>query len=69
MNDRKYILVLWPYSQVFMEHPRFDECYLMQPIRDQKFYDSAYFIPEDLYTAVQTELDNPDGLYKDFAYL
>lgn len=69
MDERKYILVLWPYSQLFMEHSRFDECYLMQPIRNQKFYDSAYFVPEDLFTVVQAELDKPDGLYKNFVYL
>lgn len=53
--EQKYILVQWPQSQLFMEHPRFDECYLVQPLEHQPQYSSAYFIPEDLYEELKVE--------------
>ena len=42
----RYILVLFPDSQNFMEHPRFDEC---EPSTENM---GAYFVPEDLYNEV-----------------
>ena len=61
MDDNRYILVLWPYSQLFMGHPRFDECYLLQAIRNQQHHDSAYFVPEDIYAELYAELDKLGG--------
>lgn len=49
---QKYVLVLWPYSQLVMEHPRFNECYLLQAFEQQQHYDCAYFVPEDIYDEV-----------------
>jgi hypothetical protein len=46
---KKYVMVLWHYSQKFMEHPRFNECYLVQGLEGQEHYDGAYFVPIDLY--------------------
>lgn len=48
----KYVMVTWPYSQEFMEHERFNECYLVQAMEDQEEISSAYFVPEDLYNEV-----------------
>jgi len=31
----KYISVYWPFSQEYMEHPRFNECYLLQAMEGQ----------------------------------
>jgi hypothetical protein len=49
-----YTLVLWPESQIFMEHPLFrQKCYLMQGIFDeQEHHDSSYFVPVWLYKEV-----------------
>ena len=49
---KKYILVKWPNSQEFMEHPRFNECYLVQAIEGQEGFSAAYFVPEDLYNEI-----------------
>lgn len=62
MEETKYIMVLWPYSQLFMDHPRFDECYLVQAIRNQQHFDSAYFVPEDIYAELHEELDKYRGM-------
>ncbi len=48
----RYVLVKWPFSQEFMEHPRFDECYLVQALPGQEDFYSAYFIPIDLFREV-----------------
>jgi hypothetical protein len=61
MEDAKYIMVMWPFLQIFMEHPRFDECYLVQALGDQEHFDSAYFIPEDLYAELYEQLDQLRG--------
>jgi hypothetical protein len=58
MELKKYILVQWPYSQIFMDHPRFNECYLLQASDNQQHYDAAYFIPEDLYEELKSKTDN-----------
>lgn len=46
----KYVLVLWPDSQMLMEEDWFDECILMN---DDNHLDeigsSAYFVPEYRY--------------------
>ena len=39
----KYVLVVWPESQYFINH---SECYFCN---DEKVGSSAYFVPEDLY--------------------
>lgn len=44
-----FVLVQWPESQIFMDHPRFNECYLLQAGPNQEYLDSAYFIPQDIY--------------------
>lgn len=41
----KYILTPWPEFQIFMDHPRWDECIFCPDIL-------VYMIPEDLYTEV-----------------
>lgn len=51
----KYVMVLWPHSQEYMDHPRFDECYLVQALDGQEHYDSAYFVPIDLYREVNNK--------------
>lgn len=61
MEDVKYIMVLWPYSQILMEHPRFKKCYLVQASDNQEHFDSAYFVPEDIYAEVYGELDKHRG--------
>jgi hypothetical protein len=48
----KYILVYWPYSQEYIEHPRFNERYLLQALEGQEHFDSAYFVPIDLHREV-----------------
>lgn len=60
MEERRYIMVLWPYSQVVMDHPRFHECYLVQALEGQLHYDCAYFVPEDIYAEVYAESDMYD---------
>jgi len=61
MEEGRYIMVLWPYSQLFMKHPRFNECYLVQASSEQQHYDSAYFVPEDIYAELYEELDQLGG--------
>ena len=61
MEERRYIMVLWPYSQLFMDHPRFNECYLVQAFENQVYYDSAYFVPEDVYGELYAEIDLHGG--------
>jgi hypothetical protein len=55
----RYILVYWPFSQEYMEHPRFNECYLLQAMEGQEHFDSAYFVPIDLYREVNGTKDMP----------
>ena len=57
MQRKKYILVEWPYSQIYMEHPRFYECYLRQGLIFQEFGDPAYFVPEDIYNELKNEVE------------
>lgn len=45
----KYILVLWPESQMLMEEFWFNECILYQAFDNQEHLDSAYFVPEERY--------------------
>ena len=54
---KKYLMVLWPFSQEYMEHPRFDECYLVQALEGQQHYASAYFVPIDLYREVNNKME------------
>lgn len=50
----KYLLVQWPESQHFIGHPK---CYLCQSLDwNEKEYDSAYFVPEDVYDEVMNEI-------------
>ena len=50
----KYVIVCWPESQMLMEHPEFNRCYL---INDEKgledFGSSAYFVPVDMVEDVE----------------
>jgi len=55
----KYILVYWPFSQEYMEHPRFNECYLLQAMKGQEHFDSVYFVPIDLCREVNSAKDIP----------
>ncbi len=54
---KKYVVVTWPNSQELMEHERFNECYLMQPIEGQEEISAAYFVPEDLYNEVYNQIE------------
>lgn len=42
----KYYIVEWPESQEFMEHERFNECYLIEGMV------ATYAVPCDLYREV-----------------
>lgn len=46
---KSYILVTWPESQNYMNHPRFHECMLAESTNVPS---SSYFIPNDLFTEV-----------------
>ena len=48
----KYVLVTFPEIQLFMEHPRWNECIFCMSIEDHDCPDSSYMIPEDLYDEV-----------------
>jgi hypothetical protein len=39
-----------------MDHPRFNECYLVQAFDGQEHFDSAYFVPEDIYQFYKPEI-------------
>ena len=43
------------FSQEYIEHARFDECYLVQALDGQQHYASAYFVPIDLYREVNNK--------------
>ncbi len=45
----KYVFVGWPDCQLFMQHPRWKECYL---IAGDNAPDSSYMVPEDLFDEV-----------------
>ena len=64
MNDSRYILVKWPFSQEFMEHPNFDECYLLQAFDEQEYYESAYFVPEYIYNEVNQKFEKGKPIVK-----
>jgi hypothetical protein len=49
-------MVTWPFSQEFMEHPRFDECYLVHAQAHQEDFYGAYFVPIDLFCEVIDKL-------------
>jgi len=52
-NNRKYILVMWPESQMLMDNDRFNECLFIQDIEGHdKVGSSAYMCPEDLYSEI-----------------
>jgi len=42
---KKYVLVPWPHSQLFMDHPRFNECYVLADLDNQDVLESAHFVP------------------------
>lgn len=48
----KYVLVEWPEIQDYMDHPRYNECYIVTPIIGEN-YISTYVVPEDLYEEIQ----------------
>lgn len=52
----KYVMVVFPDVQAFMEHPRWGECIFCQAIEGHECPDSAYMIPEDLYNEVRRNL-------------
>jgi hypothetical protein len=46
----KYILILWPEVQDYMEEKWFNkEAILYQATDEQEYLDSAYFIPENRF--------------------
>ena len=40
-----------------MEHPRVNECYLLRALDGQEYFDSAYFVPIDLYREINNAKD------------
>jgi hypothetical protein len=50
-------MVLWPYSQMLIEHNRFNECYMVHASDDQEHLDAAFFVPEDIYTEIFGNLE------------
>lgn len=48
---KKYILVSFPESQVIIDHPRFNECHLIDS-GDNNSESNTYAVPEDLYEEV-----------------
>lgn len=50
----KYILVDWPEIQMFMDHPRYKECYMCESLDEDASPCSVYMVPEDLYDEVTT---------------
>lgn len=46
---KSYILVTWPESQNYMDHPRFHECILAESTNVPS---ASYFVPDDLFTEV-----------------
>lgn len=52
---KKYVLVQWPESQELMEHPRFNECLLVQDLEGhEEVGSSAYMCPEDLWYEIHS---------------
>lgn len=47
----KYIIVSFPESQAIINHPGFNECYLIDP-GDDNSKSGSYAVPEDLYEEV-----------------
>lgn len=51
-----YKVVSWPDSQAIIEHPRFNECLIVDDRRVIDLYGSAaFFVPLDLYLELQEE--------------
>ena len=49
----KYILVIWPEIQYFMESDRFHECLFVDNLDGHdEVPDSSYMVPEDLYDSM-----------------
>lgn len=53
----KYIKVDWPDYQIYMEHPRFNECYYLTE-------DDSYMIPENIFDE-DTSDALPETIYYD----
>lgn len=51
MRER-YLLIEWPESQAFMDHPRWGECILCVEIEGHPCPDGTYAVPESLYEEV-----------------
>ena len=48
MENKNYVLVMWPQSQLLMEKDWFDECILMNDENHlEEIGSSAYFVPEE----------------------
>lgn len=67
----KYILVEWPNTQYFMEHPRYSECYHCDGVDfNNRETCGALMVPEDLYEEIElnklypAEFDIPIGHIK-----
>ena len=51
----KYILVEWPESQKWMDHP---ECYLAAENDElREFFTPTYFVPENIYSLSRQQLE------------
>lgn len=46
----KYVVVQWSESQILMDQPWFDECFLAD---NEEFGDAAYFVPEKRYNEMK----------------
>lgn len=47
--NQRYVLAMFPDSQLFMDHDRFDECIA---VSGEDILDNSYMIPEDLYNLI-----------------
>lgn len=61
MKDDRYVIVTWPDSQELMEHPRFNECLLIDNIEGHTDVgSSAYAVPIDVYSEIYNGYDFED---------
>jgi hypothetical protein len=64
MNEKEYLLVLWPWCQELMKYDWFrKECYLLLASDDQEQFDGAYFVPKHRLEKIKDELQFMQQLY------
>lgn len=56
MKDDRYVIVTWPDTQKLMNHPRFNECLLIDNIEGHiDVGSSAYAVPIDIYNEIYND--------------